>query len=243
MRFKGTKLSNRTVALFAAAILLLSSGGFLSVKAAPLITGQYHMATMQLDTIAVDLYKDGTAAGEGNLLGDITTVNPGKAYNENISVCNSGNAPAYVRLVVRKYWTHKDKNNNLVKDTEVSPGLIELTMADGWELNKSESTSEKKPAGETSIYYFTGQLQPLTEQRAIQSIRVSDEVLDKFTVKESDKSPEGKIVYTYTYDYNGYSINIEAEAQAVQTHNANGAIKSVWGVDNVTESGNKLVIQ
>lgn len=242
MRFKGTKLSNRTIALFAAAILLLSSGGFLGVKAAPLVIGQYYDATLQLDAIAVDLYKDGEAAGD-NLLDDITTVNPGKVYNENISVFNSGTAPEYVRLVVRKYWTHKDKSGNVVKDTKVDPSLIELTMAEGWQLNKSESTSENTPAGETSVYYFSDQLSPKAEQRAIQSVRVSDEVLKDVTVDVSDKSPEGKTVYTYTYKYNGYSINIEAEAQAVQTHNANDAIQSVWGVKNVTESGNKLTVE
>jgi len=242
MRFKGTKLSNRTIALFAAAILLLSSGGFLGVKAAPLVIGQYYDATLQLDAIAVDLYKDGEAAGD-NLLGDITTVNPGKVYNENISVYNSGTAPEYVRLVVRKYWTHKDKDGNIVKDTKVDPSLIELTMAEGWQLNKSESTSENTPAGETSVYYFSDQLSPNVEQRAIQSVRVSDEVLKDVTVDVSDKSPEGKTVYTYTYKYNGYSINIEAEAQAVQTHNANDAIKSVWGVKNVKESDNRLTVE
>ena len=55
MKFKGTKLSNRTVALFAAAILLLSSGGFLGVKAAPQIRGQDSFATVNLNTIDVQL--------------------------------------------------------------------------------------------------------------------------------------------------------------------------------------------
>ena len=59
MKFKGTKLSKRTVALFAAAILLLSSGGFMGVKAAPAITGNDHEADFGLDAISVQLLENG----------------------------------------------------------------------------------------------------------------------------------------------------------------------------------------
>ena len=31
--------------------------------------------------------------------------------------------------------------------------------------------------------------------------------------------------------YDGYSFQVEAEVDAVQTHNAQDAIKSAWGVD------------
>ena len=34
-----------------------------------------------------------------------------------------------------------------------------------------------------------------------------------------------------TYDYDGASFVVEAEVDAVQTHNAQSAIKSAWGVD------------
>ena len=35
----------------------------------------------------------------------------------------------------------------------------------------------------------------------------------------------------YTYKYDGYSFHVDAEVDAVQTHNAQEAIKSAWGVD------------
>lgn len=36
---------------------------------------------------------------------------------------------------------------------------------------------------------------------------------------------------TFTYAYNGYTFQLDAEVHAVQTHNAQEAIKSAWGVD------------
>ena len=52
----------------------------------------------------------------------------------------------------------------------------------------------------------------------------------------------------YTYKYDGYSFHVDAEVDAVQTHNAQEAIKSAWGVDvsvnddeTVNESGSKEV--
>ena len=44
---------------------------------------------------------------------------------------------------------------------------------------------------------------------------------------------------TTTYAYDGYNFQLEAEADAVQTHNAQDAIKSAWGVDvDVDGNGN-----
>ena len=52
----------------------------------------------------------------------------------------------------------------------------------------------------------------------------------------------GKKVITYEYEYSGKQICLEAEVQALQTHNINRAIKSVWGVQNVTASDGKLSV-
>ncbi len=233
MRFKGTKLSNRTVALFAAAILLLSSGGFIGVKAAPTITGQNYDATIELDDIGVQLMENGKPVGESGLLASTEAAKPGMTYKESISVTNDGSAPEFVRLVVRKYWT--DAEN--VKDTELDPGLIELGLGKGWKENKKERTE----SGEMSVYYLTSQLGVGDTSEAIKNVRV-DKSIATMKNKPTTTQKGNKTVYTYTYKYDGYSFNIEAEAQGVQTHNANKAIKSIWGVDNVTASGKTLTV-
>ena len=235
MKFKGTKLSKRTVALFAAAILLLSSGGFMGVKAVPNVQGNNYDAALELDEISVQLLENGDPVGENGLLADLTNVKPGMTYPENISVKNTGTAPEFVRLVVRKYWTEGGKT---VKDTKLTPALIELGMLDEWTENESERTDEM------SVYYCTNMLGGGATSQAIETVRVDGKVLtDKSNITVSESTSGGKTVYTYTYKYDGYAFNIEAEAQAVQTHNANDAIKSIWGVDNVTASGNSLSVK
>ena len=49
---------------------------------------------------------------------------------------------------------------------------------------------------------------------------------------------DGKVI-TLDYDFDGVRFVMEAEVDAVQTHNAQDAIKSAWGVDvTIDESGN-----
>ena len=235
MKIKGTRLSKQTVALFAAAILLLSTGGFMGVKAAPQIQGSDYDAALELDTISVQVLENGKAVGENGLLTGIGTLKPGMTYPEDISVANDGTAPEYVRLVVRKYWT---KGGQTVKDTNLTPALIELGLADGWIENTSEGTAEM------SVYYCTKQLAAGDKSQAIKTVRVKGDVLTaKENITVSEKTVGKKTVYTYTYKYDGYAVNIEVEAQAVQTHNANDAIRSIWGVSDVTESGGTLTVK
>lgn len=47
-------------------------------------------------------------------------------------------------------------------------------------------------------------------------------------------SSDGKSkAFSYSYKYDGYTFYIEADVQALQTHNAQDAIHSAWGVYNV----------
>ena len=55
MKFKGTKLSKRTVALLAAAIMLFSTGGIMGVLAEPALTSQDYDATIATNSIEVQL--------------------------------------------------------------------------------------------------------------------------------------------------------------------------------------------
>ena len=207
----------------------------MGVKAAPQIQGSDYDAALNLDSISVQLLENGNEVGESGLLAGITNVKPGMTYKENISVKNDGSAPEFVRLIVRKYWT---KEGQTVKDTELKPALIELGLAKGWKENEKEATD----SGEMSVYYLTSQLGAGDTSQAIETVRVNSKVLTEGQKVEKEKVGE-KTIYTYTYKYDGYSFNIEAEAQSVQTHNANDAIKSIWGVDNVTVSGNTLTVK
>ena len=63
MKFKGTKISKRTVALFAAALVLLGSGGVLGTRAVPAIQSATFGNEIVLDGMNVQLLNDGKEVG------------------------------------------------------------------------------------------------------------------------------------------------------------------------------------
>ena len=49
---------------------------------------------------------------------------------------------------------------------------------------------------------------------------------------------------TTSYAYDGYRFCLEAEVDAVQTHNAEDAVKSAWGVDvNIAQDGTLSLVR
>lgn len=242
MKFKGTNLSKRTIALLAAALVLLGSGGTMGTRAVLNIVSPDYDATIQLDEISVQLTEKAPGKStatviddKGKLFADLEKAEPGMPYTYEVGVKNNGGAPEYVRVIVRKYWT-KDG-----KDTNLSPALIELNVdKDVW--------LEKKVSDETYVYYLKNQLSNVSDNTAtlFNSFRISDTITSEKTIKhngtvisEADISSITSGTITYEYKYNGYKFTVEAEAQSIQTHNAADAIRSVWGV-NATVSGNTI---
>ena len=190
-------------------------------------------------------------------LGTPGTVEPGRTYREEIGAKNGNNVDEYVRLTVKKYWVKDGK-----KDTRLSPDLIKLTYTNGkstglenskdsfnsgaWQINKSECTKESQ------TYYLTKVL-PGKETSALlfDSLTIDGSVIDAdhMTTSESKTETEtqdGKktvVTYTYEYDYDGYTFYIEADVQALQTHNVNDAIGSLWGVGNVTAKNGVVTVK
>ena len=226
MKFKGTKLSKRTVALLAAAVVLLGSGGVMGTRAIPQITADApYDATIELNEVAVQLHENGQQVGTKDELTEeklFTALEgkaePGKPYKDTVSVVNAGSAPEYVRVIVRKYWT----NPKGEKDTKLTPELIELKTAGGW-------VEKKGPSDETTIYYLTSPLASEDSKDLFTGIRVNESVAKERTKTETKDGTKTTITYTYTY--NGYKFNVEAEVQSVQTHNSAEALKSLWGID------------
>ena len=80
-------------------------------------------------------------------------------------------------------------------------------------------------------------------QAGTSSSALSDTLMIDSSVLERVKTNvtatnDGKVI-TLDYDFDGVRFVMEAEVDAVQTHNAQDAIKSAWGVDvTIDESGN-----
>lgn len=224
MKFKGSKLSKRTVALFAAAAILLGTGGTMGTRAALTVQSDPYDKPIVLAELDVSLTENGETVDDGGALyasvGD--KIEPGRTYKDTIGVKNSGQADEYVRVIVRKYWTDTE-GNEVTKNTDLKPEMIELDLADGW-------TEKDGGSDETKVYYYNTYLSKGEEVTLFNSLKISKDVMEvgKGKTVETDGT---KTIYKYTYEYNGYSYNVEAEAQGVQTHSGDEAIKSIWGVD------------
>ena len=237
MKFKGTKISKRTVALFAAAIVLLGSGGAMGTRAVPAIQSATFGNEIVLDALNVQLLNDGKEVGAKNVTEDrlfakmAETIIPGEKYDSKVSVKNTGAANEYVRVVVRKYWT-----DNEGKNKSVDPSLIELTPAkpSGYSWKAVNKTPEE------TIYYLNNQVPSGAVVDLFEGVRINEKVVTNGRiVYDEPQTEDGVTTVNYRYEYDGLKFNIEAEVQAVQTHNAAQAIKSVWGVD-ASETGMNL---
>lgn len=225
MKFRNTKLSRRTLALLAAAVILFGGSGITGTRAAlNAISGNYD-ATIATDTLGVEITENGNIVSDGVLYSSIgDKVEPTRTYEDAVGVLNNGTADEYVRVIVRKYWTDAEGN----KTTELDPALIELSADESlWTVKDGESE-------ETQIYYLKSPLAAGDSKTLFEDIRISGDVLKDGIGKTVEGVENGKAtttIITYTYDYDGYTFNVEAEAQSVQTHHYRDAMKSVWGVN------------
>lgn len=235
--------SKAAVALMVIAVLLFASGGFMGARAQLNIQSQQYEGQFELDHLAVALLENGnpTAAQESALLGDLEgSIQPGMLYKEEIAARNTTDIDHYLRLTIRKYWI-KDG----VKDQTKDPALIHLYFDEEgsynqgpWQVNDKETTAEQ------TVYYYTSKLKGNTDtEPVVNTLKVDGSVLDDVTIERTPGEKAGETIITYHYDYDGYDICVEADVQALQTHNINHAIRSIWGVRNVSVSGNTLRVR
>lgn len=234
MKIRNTKLSKKTLALGAAAILLLASGGFMGVMAVPSVQSDEIVSSFGMADEAVVLVENGEALSgseeqeatlnldhfdkdsDGNIM-----IKPGKFYREVLMARNASTHDQYVRLIIRKYWAGETG-----KDPTLTPDMIGISIGDGWKKSTVESTDE------TAVLYFTEKLAAgTTSPAAVKGITVSDKVMDAVNINKESQKVGNKTIYTYEYAFDGCAMVIEAELQAVQTHNADEALISVWGND------------
>ena len=226
-----------TIALLVAAILLFASGGIMATQAQLTIFSNDYNAQFAMDHLGIALLENGDVVPEDGLLTDLSgIVEPGKAYKEEIAARNSSDTSQFVRLSLRKYWM-KDGE----KDPTLDPALIELTFGSSayntgsWQINDAETTTEM-----TTYYYSKALAAGADTEPVVSKLKVNGSIVDPSHIKVSD--PENGVI-TYEYEYDGYTIGIEADVQSIQTHNANEAIKSSWGVQNVKVSGSSLTVE
>lgn len=247
MKKKRKILSAGPIALLSASALLLAGSTVGSTRAALTYYSDNYTADMSVSSIGVSLTENGKTISSrdyshGNNEWDVTkgelfkdlqkddSIVPGKAYGEELGVTNSGSIDSYVRVILTKSWTDTKGN----KDTELSPDFIDLHFVEGngWIIDETASTPER------TILYYTG-IVPAGESTPnfTDTLKIDNKIAEKVKV-ETDKDEEGNEIIRHIYKYDGYQFHVDAEVNAVQTHNAQDAIKSAWGVDvNVSADG------
>lgn len=234
-----------TVVLLSASAVLLIGSTVGSTRAALTYYSENYGAEVTVSNIGVSLLENGETVsrrdydsnGEWNetsgaLLADLQeeTIVPGKEYDEALAVSNSGSIDSYVRVILNKSWTDSEGST----DQNLSPELIDLNLLtdNGWIIDEDASTAER------TILYYTNILPAGETTPALSdTVRIDPAVADKVT-EEVTTDENGYKTITFTYAYDGYTFELEAEVNAVQTHNAQDAIKSAWGVDvDVADDG------
>ena len=174
-------------------------------------------------------------------------VDPGRKYKEEIAAENGSNINEYVRLTVRKYWVDSKGNKN----TSMDPELIKLTYGSkaynsgAWQRNDAEHTAE------SDTFYLTNMLKGnATSPLLFDTLQIDTKVYQlgnkqTTTTRKAPENPgEGEVqVITYKYDYDDFTFYIEADVQAIQTHNVNDAIGSLWGVNNVSAANGTVTVK
>lgn len=238
------------ILLIAAAVLLLASAVG-STQAALTYYSETYTAGTTLYHIGVTLTENDNDVswrdyiGEaqwrehtGKLLENMLEENEelvlGKQYEEALSVRNTGGIDTYVRVVLTKSW----QDANGVKNTTLSPGMIDLnilTEDNGWIIDESATTPERTVLYYTKVLPVGGSTPAFTDSISINPAIGTKVIETVETVTENGR--EFKTV-TYTFEYDGYTFEIRADVDAVQTHNVAKAVKSAWGVDvTVLEEG------
>ena len=237
------RMKRRPMILLAIAAVLLVASTVGSTQAALVYYSENYSAEVTVSNIGISLVENGDVINyrnylsDGNwdkladkavlmedLLGDDTMVIPGKTYDEELTVKNSGTIDTYVRVILSKYWLNADGE----RTTEADPAYIQLTRGSSKWLKDEDASGDER-----EIYYYTD----IVASEATTEALITELTIDPQISKELIRTENADNIITYVYKYDGYTFVVEAEAQAVQTHNAESAIKSAWGVDVTITDG------
>lgn len=252
MKAKGIRSSVVTIALFALAATLLIFSVAGSSQAALTYFSETYGAEVSMYDIGVTLVENGegvsnrdyTGSGDiwnqhtGELVLKLPEATQGElqlehTYKEELSVTNSGTIDEYVRVTLYRWW--EDANGN--KLTGLSPSLIDLnilTGGNGWIEDVNSRSAERNVLYYQSILPAGKPSPKFSDTLTIHEIDPDDpEALGmRANVTVDERVDEnGRTIITTTYDYDGVKFVLRADVDAVQTHNAEDAIRSAWGVE------------
>lgn len=236
---RASRSRKMTYMLLALAVILLLGSAVGSTRAALTYYSENYTAQIRVGQIGVSLLENGSTVTRRDYDGDRWVETSGallenmldekkeeklvlnKKYTEELRVENSGSIDEYVRVRIYKYWT-KGEGDNKKKVTTLSPSLIKLNLTnDGQWINPDKDLNK-----ECTELYYKGILKSGDKTVPFaDTIAIDGQIAEDVTI-----TTENNIITT-TYKYDGVEFHLDVEVDAVQTHNAQDAIKSAWGVD------------
>ena len=148
-----------------------------------------------------------------------------KKYREELRVENSGEIDEYVRVRIYKYWTKENESGDVEKITTLSPN------EDQWIMNPDDAAAAANGEKECIELYYKSVLPANAGEKSITVPFAENIMIDGQVASAAEVRDDGKGTITTVYKYDGVRFNLDVEVDAVQTHNAQDAIKSAWGVD------------
>lgn len=238
-RRKSSQRRNVTYGLLALAVVMLLASAVGSTRAALTYYSENYTAEITVSQIGVSLLENGETVSSRDYNNDKwnETSNNGSAaasllknmlqkdeklalnkkYDEKLAVKNSGTIDEYTRVRIYKYWVNPDGS----KVTALSPDLIDLHL-----VNEGNWVKNPKSTRECTELFYKGIL-----KAGAQTEPFADTIrIDKQVASEVKTEKNGNVITT-TYKYDGVQFRVDVEVDAVQTHNAQDAIRSAWGVD------------
>ena len=185
---------------------------------------RYHLGTALIENgeeVSFWTYDEETGEWEGKSPGKLLegleeegSLIPGKEYQEELRVKNTGSVDAYVRVIL--YRSFRDGLGE--KAPGVDPGLMRIGFAgNGWEADEETATRERM------ILYYREPLKPgETTEPLTKSISLNGDILRLGLGEES------------------LEAELRAEADAVQARQGEKAVRSAWGVEVEISPGGTL---
>jgi len=258
-----------TIVLFVVAAALLLTGTIGGARAAIMQETRVYQSQVQMQDIGVTLLEcakageaydniswrnyvvdeNGRANGTWNqhtgalltkMIPEGEQLQVGRWYDEFLTIANTGTIDQYSRVTIYKYWI--DENGDKV--TTMSPDLIQINLTN---LGSDWILDEEASKGERIVLYYNRILpsgkraNPFTDKIMIdgKGVKLEPTVVTE-TVNDNGRN---KIIKKTIYKYDGATFVLQAEVDAVQTHNAEDAIRSAWGRKVSIQGGTLSLLQ
>jgi hypothetical protein len=137
-------------------------------------------------------------------------------------------------VTIYRYWVDAkgnkvstgwfDGSGNKRLDLDPSPIQVHFCNEGSWTVDGAAPSD----GDERIVLYYNGTLSTGEEQIFADGVTINSDIAKVYTTRTETVDGVTKTIYTYAYD--GLGAVLEMQVDAVQTHNADSARTSAWGL-------------